>query len=86
MCMFPKEQQALRPVLTALSLGEMAPSGKNQGCDWRLGKVIPKMPGSGAMSEWLRLGTEVGSLQGCVALVGSLIALLSEHRVGYQTY
>lgn len=85
--MFPKEQQALGPILTALSLWGMAPSGKNQGCDWRLGKVIPKMPGSGAVSEWLRLGTEVGSLQGCVTLVGSsLIALLSEHRVGYQTH
>lgn len=54
--MFPKEQQASGLILTALSLWEMAPSGKNEGCDWRLGKGIPTMPASGAMSERLRLG------------------------------
>lgn len=39
------------------------------------------------MSEWLRLGTDVGGLQGLVAFVdSSLIALLSEHGVGSRAY
>ena len=47
--------------------------------------VIRGLAEAWAKGEWLRLGTDVGGLQGPVALVGfSLIALLSEHRVGHQ--
>lgn len=67
----PKEL-ALGPILIALHLWEVTPSGKNRVVIGGLAKPSLRRMGQGTISEWLRLGIDVGALQGQVALVAPL--------------